>query len=168
MQICCVLKIWCKVKSKGKMINLDLAKYHQYLKMIVIGKKRMVFDPIRKSNFIIQPEELVRQSWIQFILKDCGIPESMISVERKIKLFKLNKRFDMVIYQKADPYVLFEFKSFTQVIDNHVTQQIASYNMTLKVPYLVISNGIQHFAFKVDHELRATTELDNLDFLLVQ
>jgi hypothetical protein len=133
--------------------------------MIVIGKKRMVFDPIRKSDFIIQPEELVRQSWIQFILKDCGISESMISVERKLKLFKLNKRFDMVIYQKAKPYVLFEFKSFTQVIDDKVTQQIASYNMTLKVPYLVISNGIQHFAFEVDHELRTTVELDNLDFL---
>ena len=133
------------------MINLDLAKYHQFLKMVVIGKKRMVFDPIRKSDFIIQPEELVRQSWIQFVLKECGVSESMISVERKLKLFKLNKRFDMVIYKKANPFVLFEFKSFTQVIDDQVTQQIANYNITLKVPYLVISNGIQHFAFQVDH-----------------
>lgn len=148
------------------MIDLDLAQYHQYLKMVKIGKKRLVFDPIRKAEFVIQPEELVRQSWIQFVLRDCEVPESMISVERKIKLFKLNRRFDMVIYKKAKPYVLFEFKSFTQVIDDHVTQQIASYNISLKVPYLVISNGLQHYAFKVDHELKTNESLPNFDFLI--
>jgi len=147
------------------MIDLDLAHYHQFLKMVTIGKKRFVFDPIRKSDFVIQPEELVRQSWIQFLLRDCSVPESTISVERQIKLNKLKKRFDMVIYKKAIPHILFEFKSFNQIIDEQVTQQIANYNMTLKVPYLVISNGLQHHAFSVNHELKTTNALNNLDFL---
>jgi len=148
------------------MVELDLANYHQFLKMKIIGRKRFIFDPIRKSDFVIQPEELVRQSWIQFITRTCKVPISTISVERKLKLFKLDKRFDMVVYKKAKPYVLFEFKSFNQVINDQVTQQIANYNITLKVPYLVISNGLQHYAFKVNHESKSTNSIDNLDFLI--
>lgn len=147
------------------MIKLDLATYHPYLQIKKVGKKVFIFDPIRRSEFILQPEEMVRQSWVQYLIKEFDIPLKIISVERQLKLNALKKRFDMVIYKKGIPFILFEFKSFNQPIDNAVSQQIAAYNMTLKVPYLVLSNGIDHFAFKVDFDNKTTQQLVDLSFL---
>lgn len=147
------------------MIKLDLASYHKYLQIKKVGKKVLIYDPIRKKEFVLQPEEMVRQSWVQFLFKTYEIPSRTISVERQLKLNTLNKRFDMVIYKKGVPHVLFEFKSFNQQIDNAVCQQVATYNMILKVPYLVLSNGIDHFAFSVDFDTKTTIQLADLTFL---
>ena len=36
-------------------------------------------------------------------------------------------------------------------LEDKVFDQIVVYNMALKVPYLVVTNGIHHYAFRVDN-----------------
>lgn len=142
-------------------MNIELSKYHPNLKIERRAKERYIFDPVRKDYFIVQPEELVRQSWIQYIIHEQNISPSSLSVEKQIKVNTSFKRFDMLLYQKAMPLILFEFKSFKSKIDQSVCDQIASYNYALKVPFLVVSNGLEHHIFKVDFEHSRIEELNS-------
>lgn len=147
------------------MIELDLSEFHASLKIKTEDKKHLLFDPVRKSYFVVQPEELVRQSWIHYLNQSQNIPFSNLSVEKQIQVGELKKRFDLVLYNKATPFVLFEFKSFNVKITEDSCMQVATYNLDLKVPYIVISNGIEHFAYHIDFESKVAKPLDTLGFL---
>ena len=64
----------------------------------------------------------------------------------------MKKRFDAVAYKNDQPTVLIEFKSPKVKIDQKVFQQIATYNLQLKVKYLIVSNGLNHYCCTVDYE----------------
>ena len=147
------------------MISIDLSQYHQYLKIKKEGAKQLLFDPVRRDYFIVQPEELVRQSWIHYLNQEYGIQFKSLSVEKQITVGTLKKRFDLVYYQKGEAQVLFEFKSFNVNISSDTCFQIASYNTDLKVPFLVISNGIEHFAYKIEFKESRVSVLNDLSFL---
>lgn len=131
-------------------MDLDLTPYHQYIKISESEGQRYIYGAIRKKQLIIQPEELVRQAWIHYLYKEKGWALSNLSVEKSLQIGESYKRYDMVYYQKGEPVVLFEFKSFKETISESTTLQIANYNRVLKVPYLVISNGVDNFVFKID------------------
>lgn len=145
------------------MLDLDLSVYHSDLKIKTEGERRMIYDPIRKSYFVIAPEEIVRQCWLLHLYK-CGISYTSLSVEKMIKVGEMNKRFDLVLYVKGVPKVLFEFKSYDIPINESTCRQAASYNLKLKVPYIVLSNGIDHYAFNIDFEKNDVTQLQSIDW----
>jgi len=147
------------------LISLDLSEFHSFLKIELRDKKQWLFDPVRKSYFIVQPEEIVRQSWIYFLQQKKSVSFSNLSVEKQILVGSVKRRFDLVLYDRGEPQVLFEFKSFNKTINEDTCMQVASYNYKLKVPYVVISNGIYHFAYKVDFVNNQVVPLQNLDFL---
>jgi len=147
------------------LISLDLSEYHAFLKIKEEDDKHLLFDPVRKSYFLVQPEELVRQSWIHFLRQENNVSFSNLSVEKQIIVGQQKKRFDLVLYQKAEPHVLFEFKSFNIQINEDTCMQVANYNIELKVPFIVISNGIEHFAYRVNFEEKVVEPLHNLSFL---
>ncbi|PLX23074.1 MAG: hypothetical protein C0597_01530, partial [Marinilabiliales bacterium] len=45
-----------------------------------------------------------------------------------------------------------EFKAPEVKIDQKVFDQIARYNMKLKVDFLLLSNGMEHFCCKIDYQ----------------
>src|SRR5210317_421185 len=145
------------------MIELDLQKYHKDLNIKEDENGRSLFDPVRKKYVRIQPEELVRQSWIQYLTQECGISIASLGVEKQFSLNNLSRRFDLVFYQKAVAFTLFEFKSFNKSIDNDTAFQAAQYNIELKVPYILISNGVVHYAFSIDFEKNEYRILHDLD-----
>jgi len=147
------------------MINLNLEDYHNYLKIRQDADRRSIYDPVRKKYVTVQPEELVRQSWIAFLHQEYNIPHSVLAVEKSIILNGISRRYDLVYFNKARPFVLFEFKSFNKALRHEAAFQAAQYNLKLEVPYIVVSNGIEHHAFKVDHSARSTAPCDSLDFL---
>ena len=51
-------------------------------------------------------------------------------------------------------------------ISNSVFEQIARYNLVLKVPYLVVSNGNEHFCCRIDFDKKAFEFIDHLPALL--
>ena len=114
-----------------------------------------IFDPIRRKYFIATPEEIVRQLWIIYLTETRKINPKLIAVERAFNINGLDKRFDLVVFEKSThPILLAEFKSPGSTISQITFDQIAQYNMKLQVPYALVSNGRQHYCFRIDDEER--------------
>ncbi len=111
-----------------------------------------IFDPIRKKYVTLTPEEWVRQHFIQYLIHEKEVPASLIHVEASLKYNRLAKRSDLVIYTKTGtPCLVVECKAPEVKITQEVFDQVAIYNMTLKVDYLVVTNGLNHYACFIDH-----------------
>lgn len=121
-----------------------------------------LFDPVRKKNIVLTPEELVRQLTIQYLHLEKGYSLGVFSVEKQIKLNDTIKRYDIVVYKKAAPYILVECKRPEIKLDAAVCAQIARYNIVLQVPYLMITNGPDSFFFGLDGAKEKFVALDVL------
>jgi hypothetical protein len=51
----------------------------------------------------------------------------------------------------AQPQMIIEYKAPTIPLQQKVFDQISAYNLILKVDYLLISNGMQHYCCKMDY-----------------
>lgn len=105
-----------------------------------------VFDRLRKQYFILTPEEYVRQRFVAWLLKEKNYPESLMANEIGITLNQTYKRCDTIVYSKTGkPLVIIEFKAPNVEITQNAFNQIVRYNMVLKAPILIVSNGVKHF-----------------------
>jgi hypothetical protein len=112
------------------------------------AKKEEIWDELRKLWVRLTPEEWVRQNFIQYLLQVKNYPPSYIAVERRMKLGELNKRFDLLVFDKAaQPWLLVECKAIKEKLDSRVLWQVLRYNMAIPVKYLVITNGEECHAF---------------------
>lgn len=110
------------------------------------------FDPIRKKYLVVTPEEEVRQWLIHHLTTDLDYPINSISIEKQITYFNRKKRFDLLIYKDAKPVLLVECKAPHIKITQETLDQIGTYNFTLKVPYLLISNGANQICCQLNFE----------------
>jgi hypothetical protein len=125
--------------------------------------RNKVFDPVRKKWIGITPEELVRQHFIQYLLLEKKYPVSLMKMEHGIIYNKLNKRGDIVIYSHTGmPMILIECKAPTIFLDEDVLMQALLYNIKLKAPYLVLSNGIQTICFHHSVQCEAIPEYNRV------
>jgi hypothetical protein len=114
--------------------------------------KQEIFDEVRKKFVRLTPEEWVRQHFLHFMIVRLSFPASLIVVEAAIKYNNLVKRFDILAYRAdGQPCFVVECKSPDIEITQAVFDQVAMYNMTLTVDYLAVTNGISHYACKIDH-----------------
>jgi len=117
------------------------------------GDKMYIFDLSRRKYVLLTPEEWVRQNCLHFLCKHKNFPMSMLSVEKSFKLNNLVLRYDIVAYsKKAKPVLLVECKAPEVKITQQTFDQIAIYNLELKVPYLLVTNGIELFCCSVDFD----------------
>lgn len=117
------------------------------------NQKPEILDVYRKKYVTLTPEEWVRQNFLRFLVEERGYPVSLIAVEKGLVVNRQPKRFDAVVYgSDGMPWMLLEFKSSDVAITQKVFEQIALYNQLLKVNFLVVSNGMNHYACKVDFE----------------
>ncbi|MEO6169100.1 MAG: type I restriction enzyme HsdR N-terminal domain-containing protein [Chitinophagales bacterium] len=117
------------------------------------GDQLQIFDGIRKKYVSLTPEEWVRQHWLKFLIEEKKYPRSLIAVEMSLKLNKLSKRSDIVVYgRNGAPQLIVECKAGDVKLTQKVFDQIARYNLTLKVKYLVVSNGNKSFCCWIDAE----------------
>ena len=143
------------------MQQLNLPTYP--IKTRQTGDKTEVFDPIRKRYVVLTPEEWVRQQFIRYLINEKKYPETLISIEKGIKVNQMFKRFDAVISdQTGAPVVLIEFKSPNVRISQKTFEQVATYNIRLRVQYLIVSNGLKHYCCSVDHEKETFSFLDDI------
>ena len=106
----------------------------------------MIFDRLRKNYFVLTEEEFVRQAFVNWLIKELEYPPSLMANEIGIRLNNTYKRCDTVIFSSAGkPLMIVEYKSPSIKITQKVFDQIARYNMVLNAPFLVVSNGINHF-----------------------
>lgn len=128
------------------MIKIEYPAYQPKIKD-QLGKE-FIFDEIRKQWIMLTPEEWVRQNFLQYLIRVKKYPSSLIAVEKEIRLGELAKRFDMVVYdQNTRPWMIIECKEMSVALNEQVLNQALRYNMTLQVPYIVITNGKNCFGF---------------------
>ena len=73
--------------------------------------KMLIFDSLRKKYLVLSPEEWVRQHWISFLITELKFPRGLVSLEKGLKYNQLQKRTDLVIWDKSmNPYLLIECK----------------------------------------------------------
>jgi hypothetical protein len=102
----------------------------------------LIFDTIRKQWLVLNDEEWVRQNFIQYLIQTLNYPAAFIAVEKEIMLGELKKRFDILVYDKNhQPWLMIECKATAVHLNNAVLQQVLRYNISVPVPYLIITNG---------------------------
>jgi len=109
-----------------------------------------IFDPIRQKWVILQDEEWVRQNMIAWLIKEASIPPSFIAVEKNLPHGNSGKRFDILIYSTSHlPWMMIECKAPNVDLSERALMQILSYNASVPVPYMMITNGLtSHLANK--------------------
>ena len=131
------------------MIKLNFPDYTFSIKDL--NGKPVIFDPVRKKYIALTPEEWVRQHVIQYLKHEKRIPFSLIRSESEIRLYKTRKRFDIAVFDRnGHARLIVECKSPSLPLTQNVLDQAARYNMTLKVGYLMLTNGIQHIYCQID------------------
>ena len=120
--------------------------------------KTEVFDIVRRKWVPMTEEETVRQFLIHFIVEEKKIPVSHLSVERQITVNGLTRRYDLVIFSNlGKPQLVIECKAPHIELSQEVIEQVGRYNKTLHAPFIGVSNGRQHFFFRIDFETEEIT-----------
>lgn len=139
-----------KEKDNSPMVALNLPAAP--LRLQQKEGRTMVFDSVRKRYVALTPEEWVRQHFVHFLIEHKHYPEGRIGNEISLRVGDMNKRCDTVIYDRnARPLAIVEYKAPSVAITQRVFDQTWRYNMPLHVPYIIISNGLQHFCCKIDY-----------------
>jgi len=115
----------------------------------------MIFDPVRKKYVKLTPEEWVRQNFVQYLIREGKYPAGLIGIEVMFPYNKLKKRVDILVHNRSgQPVMIVECKApEVKIGDEKTSDQIVTYNIAFRVPYLVITNGMEHYACKItDHE----------------
>jgi len=105
-----------------------------------------IFDAIRKQWLVLNEEEWVRQNFVQYLIQTLKYPAAFIAIEKEIMLGELKKRFDILVYDKDHrPWMMIECKSAAVSLNDAALQQVLRYNISVPVPFLIITNG--HYTF---------------------
>ena len=121
----------------------------------------MVFCAIRKKWLVLQPEEFVRQLLLHFLINDMRYNRNRITVERGVTVNTEGKRTDILVFdQEMRPFLLIECKAPQVPLKTGVFRQAANYNGAIKVPYLMISNGLESYVAEIDYKTEDYLFLD--------
>ncbi|WP_129716541.1 type I restriction enzyme HsdR N-terminal domain-containing protein [Pedobacter sp. SYP-B3415] len=112
-----------------------------------------IFDEIRKKHLFLTPEEWVRQHFIQFLASAHAFPKTLIRIEGGLQLHQMQKRSDLLVYDRqGNKVVLVECKAPGVRIDQKVFDQAARYNLVHKARWLAVTNGLNHYYARIDHD----------------
>jgi hypothetical protein len=130
----------------------------------ITGKEgnEMILDLLRRKYVKLTPEEWVRQNFVQYLINEGKYPLGLLGIEVLFRFNKVKRRVDILVHNRSgEPVMIVECKAPDVKIDEKVFDQIVCYNMGFKVPYIVVTNGIDHYACKINHEEK------KYEFLLV-
>ncbi|MBR1484408.1 MAG: type I restriction enzyme HsdR N-terminal domain-containing protein [Prevotella sp.] len=136
------------------MTTLNLPPYA--IKVKDVHGRRSIFDFLRRRYVALTPEEWVRQHFVHFLVEHKGYPKGLLVNEMELRVGEKHLRCDTLLYNKAlAPQMIIEYKAPDIEITQRVFDQITAYNLLLRVDYLVVSNGMQHYCCRIDHEKRS-------------
>lgn len=133
------------------MQELNLPKYEFRLKKE--EGQVCIFDQIRKKYVVLNPEEWVRQHFVNFLIYEKQVPSGLIMLEKNLVYNKMNRRPDIVAHDRqGKPLFIVECKAPEVKISQDTFDQIVRYNSVLRVPYLIVTNGLNHYCCRMDYE----------------
>ena len=132
------------------MQKLNLPEYSFRIK--TTDCKDYIFDNLRKKFVRLTPEEWVRQNFVQFLITEKRYSVSLIKVEAGVNVNNNPQRADMVVFDRTgSPVLVAEFKAPEVKINQQTFDHIVRYNMKLRVKFLIVSNGLEHFCCLIDY-----------------
>jgi hypothetical protein len=145
------------------LLQLDLLQFQPRLRLVKSEEAAFVFDPIRKKEVVLTPEELLRQLVLLYLLEEKKYPAQRIRSEVGIKVNGLSRRCDLVVYDAAlQPWLLVECKSPKVSLTQATFEQAARYNLMLRAPFLAVTNGLATYCSALDFEQESFAYLEGL------
>jgi hypothetical protein len=112
---------------------------------------KQVYDTIRREWVAATPEEIVRQKWIQRMVKELQFPSELLVVEKELKMLPHlqqyphplpQRRIDILSYSRdVRPLLLIECKGETLTQD--ALDQAVAYNSFVQAFYVAVVNEHQ-------------------------
>lgn len=122
-----------------------------------------VLDPVRRRWVALTPEEEVRQHTILMLHHHYGYPLELMQVEGAISLNGMTRRCDIVVYDtEGKPWMIVECKRPEVALTQSVCDQACRYNTVLRVPCLLLTNGLQMLVVSVDTESGTLSRLKDI------
>ena len=110
-----------------------------------------IFDPLRRKEVPLTPEEKVRQNFIAYLHDEGGIPLVRMSSEWPFKYNGRLYRADIIVFDRAlNPEMLVECKAPSVTLDSSTIEQAVRYARVLRPRTVVITNGDTTYAFNLD------------------
>lgn len=122
-----------------------------------------IYDPVRGRYVRLTPEEWVRQHFVQYLIQELDVPAGLVAVEAAFQFQDQPRRADIIAHDRQGaPLLLVECKAPRVSVDQDAFDQCARYNIVLGAPYLVVTNGLTHYACAIDFDDQSYTFLDDL------
>jgi hypothetical protein len=135
------------------MISLNLPSYP--IKLSGTREKPVIFDVLRRKYVALTPEEWVRQHFVHYLIDHRGYPATLLANEVPLRVGDKSLRADTVLYDRLlHPRMVIEYKAPSIRLSQQVLDQVNHYNMLLHVGYMVISNGLEHYCYKLSDDRR--------------
>lgn len=136
---------------------------NQFPQIVWRDSKKYLWNPIQRKALKNRPEERVRLRIIEYLIAG-GWSRHRISAEEALKSQKNSPslRTDLICYtQNFDPFLLVECKAEQISINEKTATQIARYNQNIKAPYLLMTNGVHDFWYKVEeqHDIQSLDQI---------
>lgn len=123
----------------------------------------MIFDKLRKKWMPLLPEEWVRQHVVEYLVQEKKVPAGLIGVEKGFLFQGMQRRADLIVHDReGKPAMMVECKAPSVTLEQAVFDQIARYNLVIHARYLYVTNGLQHYCYKVDGDRKKYVFLKEL------
>lgn len=110
-----------------------------------------VWDPLRRKEVALTPEERVRQWFITVLRDELGVPPYEMMSEATLSYGGKAWRADIVVYRRnMTPALVVECKRPDVELTREVLEQALRYNLVLDVNWIVITNGRKTLVFARD------------------
>lgn len=120
-----------------------------------------VWDPLRRKEVGLTPEERVRQWFITVLRDELGVPPYEMMSEATLSYGGKAWRADIVVYRRnMSPAMVVECKRPDVELTREVLEQALRYNLVLDVNWIVITNGKKTLVFA--RNLNDFTRMDRL------
>jgi hypothetical protein len=142
---------------------MDLNLPHYSFRIREKAGKNLIFDGFRRRWVALTPEEWVRQNFVCYLADIKHFPASLMVLEHALRINQNDFRSDIVLFSKSgNPLVVVECKAPEVKISQAVFDQIARYNLRLRVSYLIVTNGLIHYCCRFDQSLLSYSFLQEI------
>ena len=109
----------------------------------------LVYDPLRRKNVALTPEEKVRQWFIAQLIGAFGVPAHLMMSEAPLRGGTKRYRADILVYDRnGEPLAVVECKRPDVPLTEAVARQAMRYDSVLSVAWIILTNGEGTLVFR--------------------
>ena len=131
--------------------HINLPAYGAQIQGDGVTAPLRIYDVLRRKWVALTPEEWVRQHFVNYLIRDLGYSPFRMSNERGLVVGARHRRTDTLVYSN-DMRVLMviEYNAPHIPLTQNVIEKIARYNLAIRAPYLVVTNGLKCLCLHID------------------